>query len=94
MTLHERVAVFAPSGALLFVAEEQQACDLIECGAQAYSIRRGRVSAIQLVEGQIARGGKDYLWPGSYGIKRDLATVPGRLIFTHKNTHAEELAAA
>ena len=90
MTLHERVAVFAPNGAKLFVAEQSQADCLIAGGAEVYSIRRGRVSAIQLCAGQVAYGNQDILRPGSYGIVRDLQTVPGHLVYRHKDIEQEE----
>lgn len=91
MTLHPRVTVFAPNSAKLFVAEQQQAEELLGGGATVYSTRRGRVSAIQLSEGQIVHGGRDCLRPGSYGIKRE--NLAGHVVFDHRKTWAEELAA-
>jgi protein-L-isoaspartate O-methyltransferase len=57
--------------------------------------KRKRVEVVRLVEHQTEASLNEMrLWPGSYGIKRDLSTVPGHLIFDHKHTYAEELASA
>lgn len=89
-----RVAVYAPSGALLFMAPSTQASDIVDGGGEVWSIRGGVVRAVRMTEGQALRTTEpDGVRPGSYGIKREHLPDSGRMVYGHKHHWGEELEA-